>query len=110
MIKDWDPHNTHSHLAGGMTYSDGKLTVPTTGLYYIYAQLFFHGKGRVQVEVNSEPVILIQPAKEGSTRETVEAGGLFRLNTGDIIMLKVDLYSTRIYLRKAHTYFGAILM
>ena len=40
VIKDWSVSAPFSHLAGGMKYQDGKLTVPTTGRYYIYLQIY----------------------------------------------------------------------
>ena len=39
----------YSHLAGGMKYQDGKLTVPTTGRYFIYVQAYCRSKGRISV-------------------------------------------------------------
>ena len=40
VIKDWNVNSPISHLAGGMKYKDGKLTVPSSGRYYIYAQIY----------------------------------------------------------------------
>ncbi|KAJ7379786.1 hypothetical protein OS493_012532 [Desmophyllum pertusum] len=65
VIKDWNVNAPFSHLAGGMTYHDGKLTVPTPGRYYIYAQLYYRSNGRVYVEVNSNPITMIQPPTSG---------------------------------------------
>ena len=41
VIKDWSVSAPNSHLAGGMTYHDGNLTVPAPGRYYIYAQIYY---------------------------------------------------------------------
>jgi len=111
VIKAWDPHNTNSHLAGGMTYSDGKLTVPTTGRYYIYAQLYFHSRGRVLLRVNNKVITLIQPAHK-EMGGPLEAGGVFKLNAGDVITLTgAPLWlPARLYMFSAHTYFGAFLI
>ena len=43
VIKDWSLSAPYSYLGCGMRYQDGKLTVPTPGQYYIYAQLLIGG-------------------------------------------------------------------
>ena len=43
----------NSHLEGGMTYQEGKLTVPTPGRYHIYAQLYS------SLKVNNEVITMI---------------------------------------------------
>ena len=43
VIKDWTLSAPYSHLAGGMKYKDGKLTVPIPGRYYIYQQIYWRG-------------------------------------------------------------------
>ena len=112
MLKDWDPHNTNSHLEGVMTYSGGKLTVPTTGVYYIYAQFYFRDtEGRIHVQVNNKLVILMEPSyKDKGPEETLESGGLFKLKAGDVINLKLHHGPATIFMKSSHTYFGAILM
>ena len=45
------------------TTGDGKLIVPTTGLYYIYEQLYFRStEGRIHVQVKNKLVILMEPS------------------------------------------------
>ena len=112
MIKDWSVSETHSHLAGGMKYHDGKLTVPTTGRYYIYTHLYFQSKGkggRVYVRVNNNFVTMVQPLHPGTSEGTVYAGGVFNLKAGDVISL-VSRYTITVYMHYYHSYFGAFLI
>ena len=109
VIKDWSASAPHSHLAGGMTYKDGKLTVPTTGRYYIYAQCFYHSKGRVSIRLNNSGIILLQPLNTVTGTGTLYAGGVFNLKAGDKITLLAS-YTTKIYMWSEHSYFGAVLV
>ena len=109
MIKDWSVSNTYSHLAGGMKYHDGKLTVPTPGRYYIYTQVYYHSAGRVYVRVNNNPVTMIQPMNRGTGEGALYAGGVFNLKAGDVISLNAP-YSIRVFMYSFHTYFGAFLI
>lgn len=106
VIKDWSVSARHSHLAGGMTYHDGKLTVPTRGRYCIYTQLYYYSTGRVYVRVNNNPVTMIQPITGGGA---VYAGGVFDLKAGDIISLDA-IQTITIYMASYHSYFGAYLI
>ena len=115
MIKDWSVSSPFSHLEGDMKYHDGKLTVPTTGWYYIYAQLYFYNNGRVFIRVNNEPITMIQPAVNLSNYNgTLNAGGVFSLMAGDFITLTTHYYPDKngsiIYMDSCHSYFGAYLI
>ena len=109
VIKDWSISAPHSHLAGGMTYKDGKLTVPTTGRYHIYAQFYYHNDGRVQICVNNNGVTMLQPKRAGTGQGTLYAGGVFNLKAGDYITLLTS-YTTKIFMWSEHSYFGAFLV
>jgi len=112
VIRDWSVTAPHSHLAGGVTYNNGELTVPTTGRYYIYAQLFYHSKGnggRVRIRVNNQVVTMIQPLDLGTGQGTLYAGGVFNLKAGGVIWLDVR-YSITVYMYSYHSYFGAFLI
>jgi len=90
VLKDWNPSNPNSHLAGGMTYQDGELTVPTPGRYYIYAQHYYFNSGRVIVRVNGKRITIVQPPTRGSDQGVLHAGGVFILKAGDVITLTPD--------------------
>ena len=83
MIKDWSVSAPYSHLAGGMKYHDGKLTVPTTGRYYVYLQVYYQNNGRVYIRVNSKAVSMAQSPSPGKGDEiTTYAAGVFNLKSG----------------------------
>ena len=109
MINDWSVSAPYSHLAGGMTYKDGKLTVPISGRYYIYAQIFYLSRGRVLIRVNNKDITMIQPMDHGTGTGTMYAGGVFNLKAGDNITFSV-MYTIRIFMWTQHSYFGAFLV
>ena len=108
VMKDWTLANAFSQQSGGMRYSNGQLTVPTSGPYYIYAQLYFHTKGRVEIRKNNKRVTMLQPA-EGTGYLPLYTGGVFLLRRGDVISLHSN-HNVVIYMSSAHTYFGAFLI
>ena len=109
MIKDWPVSAPHSHLTGGMRYHDGKLTVPTPGRYYIYAQVFYQSTGRIYVLVNNKIVTMIQPPSSGAGHGALQASGVYYLKAGDVISLDVNS-SIKLYMETYHSYFGAYLI
>ena len=108
VMKDWTLANAFSQQSGGMRYSNGQLCVPTAGPYYIYAQLYFHTKGRVEIRKNNKEVTMLQPA-EGTGYLPLYTGGVFLLRRGDVISLHSN-DNVAIYMSSAHTYFGAFLI
>ena len=108
VMKDWTLANAFSQQSGGMRYSNGQLCVPTAGPYYIYAQLYFHTKGRVEIRKNNKRVTMLQPA-EGTGYLPLYTGGVFLLRRGDVISLHSN-DNVAIYMSSAHTYFGAFLI
>lgn len=113
VIKDWSARAPNSHIDGGMTYSDGKLTVPIAGRYYIYAQFYYHESGRIFSRVNDKFITMLQPAVgSGSRHGALYSGGVFKLNAGDVItVLATNAHGTvRGYMGPFHSYFGAFLI
>ncbi|XP_073243663.1 uncharacterized protein [Porites lutea] len=115
VIKDWSVNAPYSYLGCGMKYQDGKLTVPTPGRYYIYAQLYFRNNGRVFIRVNYKVVTMVQPpVNDKDFHGTVHAGGVFNLNANDVITLTAHCYPDEkgpiIYMAPRHSYFGAFLI
>ena len=110
VIKDWSVSAPYSHLAGGMKYHDGKLTVPTTGRYYVYLQVYYHNTGRVYIRVNGKHVCMAQSPRPGKGDDiTVYAGGVFNLKSGDVITTASG-YNCKIQMSSTLTYFGAYLI
>ena len=93
VIKDWSVSAPYSYLAGGMTYQDGKLTVPTPGRYYIYAQIYYHNNGRVFVKVNNKPITMMQPQQvvKGQVVCTLVGCSTWRLVTSSRWLLTIIL-------------------
>ena len=114
MIKDWNLSHPNSHLFGGMTYKDGKLTVPISGRYYIYAQIFFVKHIMpIMIHVNNKRIIVIRPPSTGNNLITLHSSGVFNLRAGDVITVLPDgytKYTTTIYMSPNHSYFGAFLI
>ena len=95
-----------SFLVGGITYSNGALTVPSDGLYYIYIQLFVSkssGAANPSVQVNSGRVMYIHYQMSGGSR-TKYSGIVRRLKKGD----RVDVYGNgySYYMYWPYSYFG----
>ena len=118
MITDFSASGQNSHLEGGMTYQDGKLTVPTSGRYLIYANLNYRNNGRLFIQVGNKVLSMIAPAYDtpsgGAGAGTNSASGVFKLNKDDSIYLKT--YSTsELYMGSGgndnfHSYFGAYMI
>ena len=111
MIKDWNPSHPNSHLLGDMTYKDGKPTVPISGRYYIYAQIYFY-KHRmpIMIHVINKRIIVIQPPSPTGSEITLHSSGVFDLTAGDVITVLLDGPTIRIYMSSNHSYFGAFLI
>jgi len=116
-MKNWSDSFPHSHVKGGMEYENGNLTVPKAGMYYIYVHLKFATKGKVQVRVNNDIVSLITaPVTAQAPEATSSSNGLFVLNAGDSISLKIhrcgapDGGIVKFWMRTDLCYFGAFLI
>lgn len=118
VIKDFSASGQNSHLVGGMTYYEGKLTVPTSGRYYIYTNLNYRKDGRLFIQVGNKVLSMIAPAYDtpsgGTGAGTNSASGLFKLNAGDSIYLKTysnsELYMGSGGNDNFHSYFGAYMI
>ncbi|XP_068730358.1 uncharacterized protein [Montipora capricornis] len=112
-IKDWSVSAPNSHLAGGMTYNDGKLTVPISGRYYIYLLIYYYNNGRVNLFVNNKLVTMTTPMKTTNSEGTLYTGGVFKVKAGDVIMAKTASWptsTTKVWMWTVHSYFGAFLI
>ena len=94
-----------------MKYHDGKLTVPTTGRYYVYLQVYYRNNGRIYIRVNGKRVTMALPPSPGKhDHVTAYAAGVFNLKSGDVITFASAFPNCKIYLYTYHTYFGAYLI
>ncbi|KAL9952247.1 hypothetical protein ACROYT_G039470 [Oculina patagonica] len=113
-IKTWTATAPNAHVTGGMTYRDGKLTIPSPGFYYVYAQAYFHDGAnkykRIFVLRNGQAILLTQPARFNSVTGTGYTGGVFNLQAGDVISVRVKESNTGIHMDPAHTFFGAFMI
>ena len=115
VVKDWTLKAPYSHLAGGMKYHDGKLTVPISGRYYIYEQIYYRGyKGkpvRFSLLVNNKDVAMVHPAQTIRNAEfTHSTGGVFYLKAGDVITVAASHLAGIAYMHTYHSFFGAFLI
>ena len=115
VIKDWTLKAPYSHLAGGMKYHDGKLTVPIAGRYYIYEQIYYRGyKGkpvRISLLVNNKVVAMVHaPHTIRNAEFTISTGGVFVLKAGDVITVAATHMAGIAYMYTHHSFFGAFLI
>ena len=97
-----------------MTYADGKLTVPTPGRYYIYAQFYYHHSGRINLRINNNIITMLQPPAphRSGSHGNLYTGGVFQLKAGDVItLLATNIHGTVTgHMNPYHSYFGAFLI
>lgn len=115
VIKDWTLKAPYSHLAGGMKYHDGALTVPISGRYYIYEQIYYRGyKGkpvRISILVNNKVIAMVHPPHTLRKSEfTFSTGGVFHLKAGDVITVATAHWAGIAYMHTHHSFFGAFLI
>ena len=111
VIKDWSVSAPFSHIVGGMKYRDGKLTVPTTGRYFIYLHAYYRSTGRIYVYVSGKRVTMLQSHTPGGGEYgTAYTAGVFNLKSGDVITFASASANCKIYMYTYHTYFGAYLI
>ena len=97
---------------GGFEYAEGRLHVPADGRYYVYAQMYFNARphnnnNRVSVFAGNRLLLMIHKDMSPLQENTGSAGGVFRLNAGEKIYVKVLGYNTKMWLGPNSCYFGA---
>ena len=113
MLTSWNENDPNSHFVGGFEFGEGRLHVPVDGLYYVYAQLYFNSTpndsyNRVAVYAGNKLILMIHKDLRPGVEETGFTGGVFRLNAGDAIYVKVvGLNPTKMWLGPNASYFGA---
>ena len=87
MITYWQT-SSPSFLLGAITYSNGALTIPSDGVYYIYTHLDLQDKNsyiKPYIRVNGNLVLYIQSYHYHNEAKTKHAGLLQQLNKGDSV-------------------------
>lgn len=98
-----------------MKYKDGKLTVPISGRYYIYEQIYWRGyRGkpvRISILVNNKVIAMAHPPMSLRNAEfTIFTGGVFYLKAGDVITVAATHLTGIAYMHTYHSFFGAFLI
>ena len=107
MITYWQT-SSPSFLLGAITYSNGALTIPSDGVYYIYTHLYLHGNSgsyiQPYIRVNGSRVLYISSYHYHGEPKTKHAGLLQQLKKGD----SVDIYGGgyRHYMASTYSVFG----
>ena len=116
VITAWNPQDRNSHLLHGFESAGGKLRVPTSGRYFVYAQLYFNARpadmtpNRVIVKATSRNLFLIHTDLGKSEETTAYGGGVFKFERNEEIYLQVIGYDTKMWIGPAHSFFGAYLI
>ena len=95
-----------SFLVGGITYSNGALTVPSDGIYYIYIQLYVgqtSGSASPYLRVNGGRVMYMDYRMNGGPR-TKYSGIIRSLKKGDSVDVVGNGYTY--YMYNPYSYFG----
>ena len=91
MITYWQT-SSPSFLLGAITYSNGALTIPSDGVYYIYTHLYLKANSgsynTPYIRVNGNVVLYITSYHHHSKYKSKHAGLLQQLKKGD----SVDIY------------------
>ena len=107
MITYWKT-SSPSFLLGAITYSNGALTIPSDGVYYIYTHLYVDAKSgnyiQPYIRVNDNVVLYITSYHGNGRDKTKHAGVLQQLKKGD----SVDIYGGgyRHYMASTRSVFG----
>jgi hypothetical protein len=102
-------------LRGGMTYSNGYITVPMDGVYYVYAQMFFDPRSGqtacgFYIYVNDSYYIQHVRTPTITGRDDVLYGGALKtLNKGDRLSV-VSMHTCLFQMYPDRSHFGAFLL
>lgn len=116
VITAWNPSDPNSHVLGGFQFHNGELTIPYTGRYYVYAQMYFcnrpsRHRNRVLVSAGNRILLMMNKDIPGDGIDlTASAGGVFVLSAGERLSVQATMYDTKLYLSRHHCYFGAYMV
>lgn len=96
-----------------MAYADGYITVPSDGIYYVYAQLLYgvvdgqqYNMFYIVVNRQSRSAYALTRSQNNGNYHSLYIGRLLNLRKGD--QLSVETWTTYyIYYNHDHSFFGA---
>jgi hypothetical protein len=104
VITYWSP----SFLLGGITYNNGALTVPSDGIYYIYAHLYVTKRSNSYntptIRVNGSNKLYMTSYYNSGQEKTKHGALLQQLRKGDLVHIFGGGY--RHYMGAQHSAFG----
>ena len=115
-ITDWHSNSGSTwspYLRGGMTYSNGILTVPQGGLYYVYTQLFFFHGGSSRYENGVFSIDVNGSARARAYHQSNDVysayfmGRLLKLQEEDRISIVIRSGSNYLHSSAEDAFFGA---
>jgi len=117
IFRDWTPARWARRLKMDKKFSlkDGRLTVSSAGIYYIYAQINYldeHDVNAFQIYVNDSPFLLCTTMTHTPTPTTKAnscyTGGVSFLEKGDKVLIK-NLEENRFsVMLSSHSFFGLV--
>ncbi|XP_060747297.1 tumor necrosis factor (ligand) superfamily, member 10 like 3 [Tachysurus vachellii] len=130
LVRSWGNQSFGSHMHN-MTLSNGRLRIPQTGRYYLYAQIYFRyltlSNGEHQSNSESQQVVqcvykktaYVQPIQllkgvgtkcwspdSENALHSIYQGGMFELRAGDEIFVSVSA-PRAVHAEDSSSYFGA---
>ena len=112
--RDLEHKQPTRHVRGGMTYARGKISVPTSGVYFMYCQVYHHNirhhsnlSSRQRIFVNGQP-LAIGGNHRGNYEGSYYTGLALPLNAGDTISCRLQ-YEGEIVTYEQHTLWEHIL-
>ena len=115
MITHWSTSTAGSYpsvLQGGMTYSNGYITVPESGIYFIYFNLYsalfsFPGYRKPGIFVDSLLIGISQYYHEVNRGKSRYLGMLWNVRKGSKLSVRTEGGSMDYYFGSDHSCFGA---
>nr|KAF6268308.1 tumor necrosis factor [Pipistrellus kuhlii] len=130
----WQSKVVNALLANGVNLTDNQLVVPVDGLYLIYSQVLFKGRGCPHAPLllthtvsrfaasYEDKINLLYAIKSPCQRETPEGaeampwyepvylGGVFQLNKGDRLSAEINLPDYLDFSESGQVYFGIVAL
>ena len=108
----WSYTSGNGHVFN-MTYAKGKITVKKSGMYFIYAQVYYTlptQSARHFIYVNGIAVALGHSELGGTRDGSIYISALKYLREDDEIWVIVVPSSIKVWTGSSHSYFGAFMI